>query len=355
MLLGRERVATPEKNVKWATTPEKNVKWEQSLAATTLEFSSNAEPDPFDSLMLPAMTLSHLKAMRRESEGGVLVLPSKEQDPELRDDEEQDIEVSAQHGDPLDQLRLPERTMEHLKSIRRRGESGCKLTLLSMRQEVEETAHQDADGGNMFFKTSATRKDMRRPSTIMSKVMKLLPQCCPAWSVPDLVKTRLGETEEEEEEEKSSGASTLCRKGHCMKTVTMPKDTRTACNSCKGEIKKGDELAVCWECEYVLCPICLEQASCIIGEWHYGKDSMYRISYEDAEYRFEEQRTGAEGRLRRCQSWWEADIRVGIIRLHANKDGSLSSQFKKTPELEWGNPVIAHQVGTPNSEKPISQ
>lgn len=92
------------------------------------------------------------------------------------------------------------------------------------------------------------------------------------------------------------------------------------------------------------------KASRIFGEWHYAspardwEERVYKISYENAEYRFEQNDAGAEGVLRRSGGWWQGDVKVGMIRLHLNGDGTLTSQFKGVSERDWGRPIIAHKA-----------
>jgi len=79
--------------------------------------------------------------------------------------------------------------------------------------------------------------------------------------------------------------------------------------------------------------------------WLYneGKHS-YTAVFGDETCLFKES-GGAEGVLNLSRGgWWVGDVNVGIVRLQQQPDGSLLSQFKETPESNWGVPNIAYKV-----------
>jgi hypothetical protein len=77
--------------------------------------------------------------------------------------------------------------------------------------------------------------------------------------------------------------------------------------------------------------------------WWYGEKAHYEAHFKDNQCFFKEERTGGQGILHRSSDWWEGDIKVGQIRLQPQANGTLLSQFRKTSEGPWGNPMIARR------------
>lgn len=87
----------------------------------------------------------------------------------------------------------------------------------------------------------------------------------------------------------------------------------------------------------------------IEGEWRYTAGAYKLVVEDETHIQYKETNTSSEGRLQLIAGWWEGDVTIGYIRLQPIEERRIVSQFKRRPEDEWGDRIIAEKARTQES------
>jgi hypothetical protein len=83
----------------------------------------------------------------------------------------------------------------------------------------------------------------------------------------------------------------------------------------------------------------------ITGEWSYHS-GHYSVLSKGGQLSFSEKigEGNWAGTLHRIGDWFQADVKIGTIRLKPGELGTLVSQYKDKGSDEWGKPIVAHRT-----------